>query len=121
MPVWLDALKRMKKESGLSTKEIAAAAKMPEPTLEKLFAGATKDPRLSTITQLVHFLGYTLDDLTFSASPGLKDFSDHELEMIAKYRSLDERGRQTVDDVLDSQYRAASIEEADLFSGRKQA
>jgi len=30
---WLDALKRMKKESGLSTKEIAAAAKLPDANL----------------------------------------------------------------------------------------
>lgn len=60
---WLDNLKKMKKQSGLTTKEIAIGSKIPEPTLEKIFAGKTKDPKLETIKQLVYFLGYTLDDL----------------------------------------------------------
>lgn len=61
--MWLDRLKEMKEKSGLTTREIAEKAQIPEPTLEKLFAGITKDPRLATITQLVHFFGYRLDDL----------------------------------------------------------
>lgn len=61
--VWLDNLRIMKERSGLTTKEIASQSGIPEPTLEKLFAGQTKDPKLTTMTQLVHFLGFTLDDL----------------------------------------------------------
>lgn len=62
--MWLDRLRAMKSESGLTTKEIASQSGIPEPTLEKLFAGATKEPKLGTITELVHFFGHTLDDLT---------------------------------------------------------
>lgn len=61
--MWKESLKRMKAESGLTTAEIAKQADIPEPTLEKLFAGVTKDPKLPTMKKLVHFLGYTLDDL----------------------------------------------------------
>ena len=61
--MWKESLKRMKAESGLTTAEIAKKADIPEPTLEKLFAGVTKDPKLPTMQKLVHFLGYTLDDL----------------------------------------------------------
>lgn len=60
---WLSRLKEMKQRCGLTTKEISEGSGIPEPTLEKLFAGATKDPKLNTMQQLVHFLGYTLDDL----------------------------------------------------------
>lgn len=60
---WLVRLKTMKQASGLTTKEIADGSGIPEPTLEKLFAGSTKAPKLNTMQQLVHFLGYTLDDL----------------------------------------------------------
>lgn len=60
---WLIRLKEMKRKSGLTTKQIAEGSKIPEPTLEKLFSGATKEPKLPTMQQLVHFLGYTLDDL----------------------------------------------------------
>ena len=61
--MWNDALKAMKKNSGLTTTQIAEQSGIPEPTLEKLFAGATKEPKLETMRQLVHFLGYSLDDL----------------------------------------------------------
>lgn len=61
--MWLENLRAMKAASGLTTKEIAAGAQIPETTLAKLFSGATKEPKLSTITQLVHFLGHTLDEL----------------------------------------------------------
>lgn len=61
--MWLDNLKKMKEQSGMTTKEISKHSGIPEPTLEKLFSGATKDPKLSTMQKLVHFFGYTLDDL----------------------------------------------------------
>ena len=61
--MWLENLKIMKERNGMTTKEISEKSGIPEPTLEKLFAGATKDPKLTTMQQLVHFLGYTLDDL----------------------------------------------------------
>ena len=61
--MWRESLKKMKAESGLTTSEIAEKSGIPEPTLEKLFAGVTKDPKLPTMQKLVHFFGYTLDDL----------------------------------------------------------
>ena len=61
--MWRASLKKMKSESGLTTSEIAEKSGIPEPTLEKLFAGVTKDPKLPTMQKLVHFFGYTLDDL----------------------------------------------------------
>lgn len=61
--MWLDALREMKLQSGLTTREISTGSGIPEPTLEKIFSGATKEPKLPTMIQLVHFLGYTLDDL----------------------------------------------------------
>lgn len=61
--MWLDKIREMKANTNLTTKEISHLSQIPEPTLEKLFAGATKDPKLETMRQLVHALGYTLDDL----------------------------------------------------------
>lgn len=61
--VWLNNLRQMKNESKLTTKEIAEGSGIPEPTLEKLFSGQTKAPKLPTIIQLVHFFGHSLDDL----------------------------------------------------------
>lgn len=62
--MWLNNLRNMKEKSGMTTKEIAQQSGLPEPTLEKIFAGKTKDPKISTLNQLVQFFGFTLDDLT---------------------------------------------------------
>ncbi len=63
---WFEALKRMKKESGLTATEISNRTGIPLPTLEKIFSGTTKSPKLNTLQTLVHFFGYTLDDLVIS-------------------------------------------------------
>lgn len=67
--MWVDELKRMKARTGLTTAQISAGAGIPEPTLEKLFAGTTKDPKLPTMQKLVKFLGGTLDDLYQDEKP----------------------------------------------------
>lgn len=47
----------------MSMREISVKSGIPEPTLEKIFSGATKSPGVNTIQSLVHALGYTLDDI----------------------------------------------------------
>lgn len=69
--MWLEAIRSMKSKSGLTTSEIANQSGIPEPTLEKLFAGKVKDPKLPTMQRLVHFFGYTLDDLDKKEAPAL--------------------------------------------------
>lgn len=101
--MWLDRLKEMKSNSGLTTKQIAAQSGLPEPTLIKLFAGVTKDPKLTTVQQLVHFFGHTLDDLVDSPAtkkPQELILSDIEKKMILDFRSLDDSGRELVLHVL---------------------
>lgn len=60
---WQENLKLMKEKSGLKTEDISSRCGVPVPTLEKLFAGVTKDPKVSTMYSVVHALGYSLDDL----------------------------------------------------------
>ena len=100
---WLDNLRKMKKESGLITSEIAAQSGLPEPTLEKLFAGTTKDPKLSTLNALVHFFGYTLDDLVKAPktekSPDADDAAprdEREAEIISLVRRLDDAQKDMI-------------------------
>lgn len=104
----------MKEKSGLTTKEISIQSKIPEPTLEKLFAGVTKDPKLETMKQLVHFFGYSLDDLddtrdkesnsSYLQPDTTKSLSSEETHHIKKYRLLDQHGQKAVDSVLNIEY-----------------
>lgn len=69
---WLSKLNQMKKESGKTTEEISVISGIPKGTLNKLFAGQTKDPQLGTVRAVVHCLGHTLDDLDDSCSVEIK-------------------------------------------------
>lgn len=61
--MWIDTLVALKKKSGKTLKQISAESGVPLGTLNKLFAGQTKDPKLETIRAVVYALGFTLDDL----------------------------------------------------------
>lgn len=108
--MWLDNLKKMKANSGFTTKEIADKSGIPEPTLEKLFSGATKDPKLATMQQLVKFFGFTLDDLIGNTSTRGELLTKAERSHIKKYRLLDPYGKEAVDGVLDVEYRRCEVE-----------
>lgn len=107
--MWLDKIKMMKQRSGMTTKEIAQKSGIPEPTLEKLFAGATKDPKLETMRQLVHFLGFTLDDLDdhdkitpLGQRPrGERAVSESEYRIVTAYRMASEADRGIIDNIVD--------------------
>lgn len=110
--MWLENLKLMKEKSGMTTREISEKSGIPEPTLEKLFAGATKEPKLKTMQQLVHFLGYTLDDLdkkeentekspsTAEAVPGEDHISMEESNQLLVALGLIKEGEDLSDDDL---------------------
>lgn len=101
--MWLDKLRDMKEQSGLTTKEISLKSKIPEPTLEKLFAGSTKDPKLTTMQQLVHFFGYTLDDLddtTHKIKKSPSDLSEEAKKIAKSYEKLTDHGRGAVKAIL---------------------
>lgn len=96
--MWLDRLKEMKNKSGLTTRQIAEQSGLPEPTLVKLFAGVTKDPKLTTVQQLVHFFGHTLDDLADMPTQNHSDIvlSEEERRLVLDFRSLDDSGKELI-------------------------
>lgn len=111
---WFENLKRIKLESGMSTHEIAEKSGLPEPTLEKIFSGATKSPGINTVHTIVHALGYTLDDLDGSPSYEKESSSVTETEpaddlrsvLIKNFDQLNQEGRErlveTSDDMVSS-------------------
>lgn len=60
---WLDRLKIMRKNSGMTAEEISRASGVPVNSINRIFAGQTKAPRLDTVRGIVTAMGYTLDDL----------------------------------------------------------
>ena len=96
---WLKKLKEMKKQSGKTSKEISEATGIPKSTIDKLFSGQTKEPYLSSVRAIVHYLGYTLDDLEEqpikkapAAERGESDIRKSRL--IHNYDKLNQRGKK---------------------------
>lgn len=85
---WLERLRALKTLSGLTAKEIASKSGVPEPTLEKIFAGVTKNPSIVAIQKVVHSLGYSLDDLDpVTNKNSAPAFSAEALNIISKYEA----------------------------------
>lgn len=61
--MWLDNLKELKKEKGMSSKQIAEKTNLPERTVIRIFAGDTDNPYVDTLRRIVAVLGGSLDDL----------------------------------------------------------
>ena len=61
--MWLANLKELRKGSGMSTKQIADATKIPESTIKRIFSGDTTDPYVTTIHRIVIALGGSLDNI----------------------------------------------------------
>ena len=61
--MWLENLKELKKAKGMSSKQIAEAANLPERTVVRLFSGDTPNPYVDTIYRVVVVLGGSLDDV----------------------------------------------------------
>lgn len=93
---WFDSLKQMKVNSGMTTFEISEKSNVPEPTLEKLFSGYTKNPKLSTVIAVTHCFGKTLDDLiSFQTKqlPPSEDRDDIKEQLIENYGSMNDAGQ----------------------------
>jgi len=65
-----------------------------------------REPDIKTLIKIADYFSVPLDELvgrSFHSSP-LIEFSNNEIELIKKYRALDEHGKNLVKIVLDSEY-----------------
>lgn len=99
--MWLDKLRSLKATSGMTNDQIVQKSGVPKPTVEKIFSGATKEPKITTIQLIVHSMGFSLDDIDESA----RGITPNEASILRKYRALDERGREAIDQLLDTEYK----------------
>ena len=91
--MWLEKLVQLKKNSGMTIEQIATASGVPKGTLNKLFAGQTKDPQLSTVSAVVHCMGYTLDDLSGDTSNGKIALTPRQSALLSSFDQLNEEGQ----------------------------
>ena len=102
---WLEKLKKFKSESGMTYKEIAQETNIPLTTVEKLFSGRTRDPKLTMITDIVHALHHTTGELVVAESAHNNDLilTDAEKDTLFAMRNLDKLGNKRVKDTINSE------------------
>ena len=61
--MWLENLKELKREKGMSSKHIAEITNLPERTVVRIFSGETPNPYVDTLYRIVNVLGGSLDDI----------------------------------------------------------
>lgn len=61
--MWLENLKALKKEKGVSPKQIAEMTNLPERTVARIFSGETDHPYADTLDIIVKALGGDLGDI----------------------------------------------------------
>ena len=66
--MWLDNLKSLKKEKGMSTRQIVEKTGLPEKTISRIFSGETENPRIDTLHRITTALGVYLDDIFADAN-----------------------------------------------------
>lgn len=82
--MWLDNLKELKKNKGMTAKQIADATKIPESTIKRIFSGDTSDPYVSTIHRIVMVLGGSLDHILADTNAVLSTESIVEVKETAE-------------------------------------
>jgi phage repressor protein C with HTH and peptisase S24 domain len=95
---WLLNIKRLKKEKNLTNETLAERSGISLGTINKLFSGASADPKFSTLCALSDAFGVSIDEMM-----GRKKSEDPELsknEYFAKYMELGEEGRMLVNRVI---------------------
>ena len=104
-------IKILRERYNLSQKELAVIAGVSDKAVSSWERG-TKEPRMGAIQKLAeHFnlkkSNLIEDDGMTDLISAPQDFTPKEKELIKKYRRLTPEGKETVDTILDLQYRIA--------------
>ena len=82
--MWLEKLKALKKEKGLSSKQIAEKSGIPEKTASRIFS-----PYLDTLHRIVKVLGGSLDDILADTNAVIGDTKPTPLSETASTASVE--------------------------------
>ena len=102
----ISRLKIAKKDANITNEELSQISGVPLGTVNRVLAKQAKEAQISTICRLsdalkanLHYIIYGVEENT-----GGNPLNIAETTLIKKFRVLDERGKETVEGVLDMEY-----------------
>lgn len=104
---YINRIKKIKAERKITNDELSDITGIPVGTLSKILAGISESPKLSNFVAICQALNCSLDYIMYGIeeNPNNYTLTEEEIEWVEKYRALDERGRGTVNAVLDNESR----------------
>ena len=96
---WLDNVKKIKNDKKFTNETLSEKSGISIGTLNKLLAGATEDPKLSTLIPLSEALGCSIDVML-----GRQEENSESNSIMDKYNALDDAGKESVRYILNKEY-----------------
>ncbi len=92
---WLDRIKEKKRALKMTNETLSEKSGIPLGTLNKILAGTSDDPKLSTLAAFAQVFDISVDYIVFGDGESLH-LSGTEKKLIEDFRSLDDRARDIV-------------------------
>ncbi|HHV63856.1 MAG TPA: helix-turn-helix transcriptional regulator [Peptococcaceae bacterium] len=92
-----EIITKLRKEKGLTLKQLSEKSGVPLGTLNKIVNGITKDPKLDTLKAISKVLDCTLDDFddeTFDENR--IELSEKEINLLKKWNMLSEENQNRI-------------------------
>ena len=95
---YLDRIKQIKKEKGITNEELVRITGIPLGTLSKLLAGLNESPKFVNIISICDALGCDLNYVVTGVPRNENNYTltDEEIDFIESYRSLDQHSRELI-------------------------
>lgn len=102
---YIKRIKQIKTERRMTNDELAEKTGIPGGTLSKILAGISESPKLANIVAICQALHCSLDYVIYGIEENSNNYTldDDEISLIERYRTLDERGRETLLAVLEKE------------------
>ncbi len=95
---YIKRIKEVKSARKMTNDELAERTGIPGGTLSKILAGISESPKLCNIVAICEALNCSLDYIMYGLEENKNNYTldEDEIDMIERYRTLDERGREAV-------------------------
>lgn len=99
---YIKRIKKIKSEMKITNDELAEKTGIPVGTLSKILAGISESPKLCNFVAICEALNCSLDYIMYGIEENKNNYTltASEMDMVETYRALDDRGRETVDALL---------------------
>jgi transcriptional regulator with XRE-family HTH domain len=108
--MWLDNLKELKKKTGMSAKQIADKARLPERTVARILSGETDHPRIDTIGLIADAMGATMRDIFADTNVIVATETLTEVKEVAEIVEAERDEVATKNDMLEAKVNALTME-----------